>query len=160
MPFWAGMLTEDQHPHPELQNAIRQASWDLYFSDNPVCQLPEFVENPGLDLPAILGQQPLLILDQEIPTIPKSSNRKAGRALPITLDPSPHEAFKDALLRTRQAWITTIYSDGSEKKRLWNADRISHSSNIIGNLRSRPEFRAGAWQQSGIASVHVSIEKP
>ena len=33
MPFWAGMLTEDQHPHHELQQAIRQASWDLYFRD-------------------------------------------------------------------------------------------------------------------------------
>ena len=34
MPFWAGMLTEEQHPHPELERAIRQASWDLYFRDN------------------------------------------------------------------------------------------------------------------------------
>ena len=31
MPFWAGMLTEDQHQHPELERAIRQAAWDLYF---------------------------------------------------------------------------------------------------------------------------------
>ena len=38
MPFWAGMLTEQQHPHPELERAIRQASWDLYFRDNPVCR--------------------------------------------------------------------------------------------------------------------------
>lgn len=71
MPFWAGMLTEDQHPHPELQSVIRQASWDLYFSDNPVCQLPEFVENPGLDLNMILGEQPLLILAQETTAMPK-----------------------------------------------------------------------------------------
>ena len=62
MPFWAGMLTEDQHPHPELQQAVRQASWNLYFCDEPVCAPPDFVEDQGLDLNTILGDQPLLIL--------------------------------------------------------------------------------------------------
>ena len=37
MPYWAGMLTEEQHPHRELQQAICQASWDLFFSGTPVC---------------------------------------------------------------------------------------------------------------------------
>ena len=50
MPFWAGMLTEDQHPHPRLQEAVMQASWDLFFLDNPVCTPPDFVRDPGLDL--------------------------------------------------------------------------------------------------------------
>ncbi len=77
MPFWAGMLTEDQHPHPELQKAIRQASWDLYFSDDPVCQIPEFVENPGLDLGSMLGQQPLLILAQEATAKPTRQRQDA-----------------------------------------------------------------------------------
>ena len=62
MPFWAGMLTEDQHRHPELERAVRQAAWDLYFRENPVCDPPEFVEDPGVDLYSILGEQPLLIL--------------------------------------------------------------------------------------------------
>ena len=65
MPFWAGMLTEAQHPYPELQQAIQQASWDLYFSDNPVCPPPDFVADPGMDLAAILNGQPLLILAQD-----------------------------------------------------------------------------------------------
>ena len=162
MPFWAGMLTEDQHPHPELQNVIRQASWDLYFSDNPVCQPPNFVENPGMDLDPILRGQPLLILARETPANPKPTRRTTGQdaILPITLEPSSPESFKDALLSTKQAWIVEKYLDGSEKVRLWNAERISRSSNIIGNLRSRPEFRAGTWQRNGIVSVLVSIEKP
>lgn len=62
MPFWAGMLTENQHQHPELQQAIQQASWELYFRENPVCPPPDFVENPGMDLEAILEGQPLLVL--------------------------------------------------------------------------------------------------
>jgi len=162
MPFWAGMLTEDQHPHPELQNAIQQASWDLYFSDNPVCQLPEFVENPGMDLDTIVRGQPLLILARETPANPRRTRRTTGQdaVLTITLEPSSPEAFKDELLRTKQAWIVETYLDGSEKVRLWNAERISRSSNIIGNLRSRPEFRVGTWQRNGLVSVLVSIEKP
>ena len=65
MPFWAGMLTERQHPHEELELAIRQASWDLYFRSNQVCRTPDFVEDPGFDLPALLAGQPVLILHKE-----------------------------------------------------------------------------------------------
>ncbi len=54
MPFWAGMLTEEQHQHPELERAIRQASWDLYFRHNAVCEPPESVEDPKLDLSSLL----------------------------------------------------------------------------------------------------------
>ena len=65
MPFWAGMLTERQHPHEELERAIQQASWDLYFRNNPVCELPDFVEDPGIDLSTLLAGQPLLILQRD-----------------------------------------------------------------------------------------------
>ena len=62
MPFWSGMLTEEQQRHEELERAIRQASWDLYFRTNPVCDPPDFVNDPGLDLETLLDGQPLLIL--------------------------------------------------------------------------------------------------
>ena len=186
MPFWAEMLTEEQHPHPALQNAIRQASWELYFRDNPVCQTPDFVVNPGMDLENILRGQPLLILtrgtfvnsrppvhaaerhavlpiilDPSPPEVFKDAlmrTKQARAVLPIILDPSPPKVFKDALMRTKQARIVVTYQDGSEEVRPWSADRISPSSNIIGNLRSRPEFRAGAWQRNGIVRVRVSVE--
>ena len=146
MPFWAGMLTEDQHPHPELRDAIKQASWDLYFRDDPVCPPPDFVANPGLDLQTILGGQPLLILTRDATADVTPSGRASTHdaVLPISLDPSPAQVFKEALLRTKQAWIVIAYEDGREEVRLWDADRISSSSNIIGNLRSRSTFRAGA----------------
>ena len=35
MPFWAGMLTEGQHPHEELELAVRQASWDPLLQNRP-----------------------------------------------------------------------------------------------------------------------------
>ena len=72
MPFWAGMLTEKQHPHQELRQAVRQASWDLFFRDGYVSNRPDFVEDPGLDLGSVLAGQPLLILtgDTKDPTAP------------------------------------------------------------------------------------------
>ena len=68
MPFWAGMLTEDQHPHEELQTAFKQASWDLYFRNNPVCQPPSGVEDPGRELSDFVGNLPLLILCKSLST--------------------------------------------------------------------------------------------
>ncbi len=83
-----------------------------------------------------------------------------GATLPITLAPSPEADFKDALMRTKRAWIITTYQDGREDVSLWKADKISASSSIIPNLRSRPRFRQGAWQENGIASVRVCIDHP
>ncbi|WP_148281355.1 hypothetical protein [Corallococcus macrosporus] len=62
MPFWVGMLTEEQHPHPLLERAIRQASFDLFFREQPVCDPPAFVGDQGLDLVEFLGDQPILLL--------------------------------------------------------------------------------------------------
>jgi hypothetical protein len=163
MPFWAGMLTEEQHPNNALQLAVKQASWDLFFSGNPVCQPPEFVSDPGLDLASILGENPLLIMpwESERPTPRTSAHRDTeGPKLPITLEPRNAEDFKTALLRTQEAWIEVSYQDGRKEVNRWNAARMQSTSNVQGNLRSRPEFRNGAWQENGIVSVRVTIEHP
>ena len=161
MPFWAGMLTEEQHPHPRLQKAIRQASWDLFFFGTPVCDPPDFVINPGLDLDVILDGNPLLILSREShSTVPQSAREnQQGTTLPITLEPPNSEYFLAALLRTKKAWIEVSYKDGWKEVRPWNATQMKSTSNVLGNLRSRPEFRNRAWQQYGIASLRVSIEQ-
>ena len=65
MPFWAGMLTERQHPHPELERAIRQVSWELYFRDNLECEPPNGVKDQKLDLNYLLDNQPILVLGKE-----------------------------------------------------------------------------------------------
>ena len=162
MPFWAGMLTEDQHPHPELQTAIRQASWDLYFSGNPVCEIPDFVNDPGMDIDSILEGNPMLIFSRESPrTTTRSTRRRLqGGVLPITLEPPGSDDFLSALLRTKEAWIEIFYRDGSREVRHWKATQMKPTSNVIRNLRSRPEFRNDAWQKYGIASVRAGIEHP
>ena len=80
--------------------------------------------------------------------------------LPIILDPVNSREFLQALLRTREAWLEVSYDDGRKEVRRWDASRMSASSNVIGNLRSRPEFRAGRWQERGIVQVRASIEPP
>ena len=164
MPFWAGMLTEDQHPHPELQAAIRQASWDLYFSANPEGKVPDFVSNAGINLAALLDGNPMKVLrrDTAHETTQQSlrSPRVRGAALSITLDPPNSEDFLHALLRTKKAWIQVNYQDGRTEVQPWNAGNMSPNSNIIGNLRSRPEFRSNAWRKNGIASLRVTIHEP
>ena len=88
------------------------------------------------------------------------SREEQGPTLPITLDPQDSADFLDALLRTKEAWLEVSYRDGRKEVRRWDASLMSTSSNVIGNLTSRPEFRNGTWQQNGIASVRVSVEHP
>jgi hypothetical protein len=79
--------------------------------------------------------------------------------LPIELNPNDESEFKRKLLSRRRAYITTIYANGQKEKKPWNANSFSESSDVIGNLRSRPEFRKGEWQKRGIIKVFVSIEE-
>ena len=167
MPFWAGMLTEDQHPLRELQTAIRQASWDLYFSDNPVCEAPDFVSDPGIDLASLIKGNPLMVLSRESKSAPPETTRQLqhrtrgrGPTLPIALEPPSSEDFREALLRTKKAWIEVSYQDGRKEVQPWNAGNMRPTSNVVGNLRSRPELRSGAWQKNGIVSVRATIEEP
>lgn len=77
----------------------------------------------------------------------------------ITLDPPQSAEFKRQLLIHRRAEIVTYYSDGRIEHRPWDASKFSESSNVMGNLRSRPEFRQGAWQTANIVKVHACVTK-
>ena len=101
MPFWAGMLTERQHPHPELETAIRQAAWDLYFHDAPVCTPPDFVTNPGIDLNVLLRGQPILILGKERPA-------PTGAQLSGTSGDDIDTCIREIRRTTRQSWSNLL----------------------------------------------------
>ncbi len=79
-----------------------------------------------------------------------------ARTLPIEFEPDL-EGFRAALLGIRRAEIVIHYADGDVGLRDWKAPRISSDSNIIGNLRSRKEFRQGAWQRAGIERITVRV---
>lgn len=80
--------------------------------------------------------------------------------LPIELNPSSEPEFKRRLLLTKTAYITTFYTNGTSQQKVWNAQRFKETSGVLGNLRSRPEFRNGEWQKRKIEKVLVSIDKP
>ncbi|MBG6077989.1 hypothetical protein [Polaromonas sp. CG_9.11] len=79
--------------------------------------------------------------------------------LPITLDPIDPSVFKEKLMKRKAAKITIFYEDGRTVTRSWIAKRFAATSNIFGNLRSRPEFRQGKWQAHGIIKIHVNFDQ-
>jgi hypothetical protein len=79
------------------------------------------------------------------------------KCLPITLEPSDQGCFKKNLLGSRKAEIETHYQDGRVERKLRNVTKFNDTSNVIGNLRSRPDFRNGNWQSKGILRVHVKV---
>jgi len=82
---------------------------------------------------------------------------QTGDVLPILLDPPRPEEFKAKLLDRREAIIEVHYVNGNIDRRSWNAHLFSETSNVVGNLRSRPEFRKGRWQECGIKRLIVRV---
>ena len=91
------------------------------------------------------------------PAAPEEPSEVPEGILPISLEPAQSAEFKRRLLVSRSAQITTYYNDGRVEHRPWDASKLSETSNVMGNLRSRPEFRRGEWQRSGIVKVHVRV---
>ncbi len=107
-----------------------------------------------------VNTQPAQSQDSNVPSAKRSPRVGPTSTLPITLEPQNSKDFLAALLRTKEAWIQVSYNDGRKEIRRWDARRMSLSSNVIGNLRSKPEFRSGKWQNKGIVSVVASIKHP
>ncbi|MEE3725200.1 hypothetical protein V2H21_07470 [Riemerella anatipestifer] len=77
--------------------------------------------------------------------------------LEIQLYPNDTDEFKELLLIHKSALIKIYYSNGTIEVKEWKANRFSENSDVIGNLRSRIEFRQGNWQKLGILKVEVEI---
>lgn len=87
------------------------------------------------------------------PTLPDRNNS----TLKIELEPTDPEEFKQQLLKHKTAKLIIDYSDGRTEERQWNAQDFSETSNLLGNIRSRKEFRQGEWQRRGISRLKVKI---
>lgn len=77
--------------------------------------------------------------------------------LPIELIPSDNEVFLETLLKTKKAKISTFYKNGIQENKIWNASRMTAQSNVLGNLRSRIEYRNGNWQKANIVKIVVEV---
>ena len=122
----------------------------------------ELIESVLKELKIEIKGKHLEITQTELPKSqfrePKNIDYSNG-ILPIGLNPSSESEFKRRLLLTKTAYITTFYKNGTSKQKVWNANRFRETSGVLGNLRSRPEFRNGEWQKLGIEKVLVSIDK-
>jgi hypothetical protein len=63
--------------------------------------------------------------------------------------------FRKNLLKVHQANHTIIYSDGREKKYVWNANNVSNTSSIINNIRSGP---LRDWKDKGIIKAIFEVK--
>lgn len=86
-----------------------------------------------------------------------STPKKKSSTLPIETIPSEKKEFAKQFTKTGYAVIRTIYHDGRQKEQGWYQRDFNAGSNVIGNLRSRPQFRQGKWQALGIKEVLVYI---
>lgn len=95
----------------------------------------------------------------ETTAAPQAQSLSRGGMLPIELIPINEQQFKAMLLVSKRANITTFYNTGKTETKLWRADRFNEQSGVMNNLRSRPEFRQGSWQNAGIQKVVVEVIK-
>lgn len=97
--------------------------------------------------------------DKKIKESPISESSSYGASLPIELIPNDSENFLQILLKTKEAEIITYYQNGTKDSKKWNASNMTAKSNVIHNLRSRPEFRNPNWQKANIVKVVVEVNK-
>jgi hypothetical protein len=88
----------------------------------------------------------------------KTYTAEIDSVLPIELIPNNNEVFLKTLLKTKRATITTFFKNGTKESKIWKAVRMTANSDVIRNLRSRPEFRNGNWQKANIVKVVVEVK--
>ena len=117
----------------------------LFISDNNVTE-SIIIENI---IESIDGNN-LLIEDEK-------DNKFPRMTLDIELIPNDPLEFKELLLKYKSAYMSIFYNDGTKEVKEWNASNMGEKSDIIRNLRSRPDFRQGNWQKLNIKRVEVEI---
>lgn len=72
----------------------------------------------------------------------------------ITFNPSEVEAFKASLLKKRVAEVCMYRTDGSKSYSLWNASKLSETSNIKANIWSG---LLRNWEDKKISSLALTV---
>ncbi len=93
------------------------------------------------------------------PITRENVDSNAKELLGIQFFPSDIMEFKELLIESKSAYISIFYNNGEKEIKEWNASNITEKSNLIGNLRSRQEFRQGNWQVLNIQRIEVSINE-
>lgn len=91
----------------------------------------------------------------------KYNNFSSGKSekLPIEFVPEDKVKFKELLLQKKTAIEEFYYTDGTVQEKIWSAESFTETSNLNGNVRSRPYARKGKWKELGIAKVVYKINE-
>lgn len=95
-------------------------------------------------------------------SVPAAVPRRVRRdgTLPIECEGGSPQLFLERFLAAGVAYIEEHYVDGRVKVRKWLVERLTANSNLVGNIRSRPEYRQGTWQSAGLAKLVMHLEHP
>lgn len=132
-----------------VEQCLKYRAWELYKwhpKDQPAPKKPENYPSNWREPvpPPIASSEPVCA-------------RTTRDSLPIQLIPSESDAFRNAFISRGLAEMAIHYQDGRIENQVWPCQRFGPKSNVMGNLRSRAQFRSGIWQQLGIRNVVVKI---
>ena len=82
---------------------------------------------------------------------------KASEKLPIEIIPNTVEEFKQKFIETGRATLCFHYDDGRIEEKIWENKNFTENSDLMGNLRSRPEARKGKWKTEHIVKLVCKI---
>lgn len=143
----------DHDPH--VVNCLKYRSWELYEWKPEGEQAPEKPEGYPTNWQEPVAPQArrrIRIRDDQCAAV---THRQ--EVLPIELLPANVDEFRTAFIARGIATIEVRYHNRPAETRLWERQHLAENSNVISNLRSRPEFRQGTWQDLGISSVLVRV---
>jgi hypothetical protein len=70
------------------------------------------------------------------------------------LPENDEKIFKERLLKEKRAYVHLLLTNGITEIKEWNANKLTESSNIVGNLRSGP---LRDWKKRGIVKAMISF---
>lgn len=97
--------------------------------------------------------------DNEVDKTSSTGGNKVNYdGLLLHLEPADEQEFKRRLIQSKQAEIKITYSDGREPTvQIWEAEKFTDNSSVIGNIRSRKEFRPANRKAKNIIRVDVKV---
>lgn len=143
--------------YDEIEKCLQYRSWELYKWHPQEKKQPKkprsYPENWRSPIPPHRKHGSTTSLT-DLSAKPSPAREKK---LPITLEPPKEDEFRKAFMQQGEAKIHITHSDGRIETKIWKKMKLNKHSKILGNLRSRPEFRNGEWQKNGIKKVKVVV---
>ena len=142
----------DHNDH--IKACLKYRAWELYDWKPEGSEKPQRPKNYPSNW---RSPAPLSIFTPDRVNSRSNQATRSQTALPIFFQPESSDEFKAALIKQRKALID-IYANGTVKTIPWCIKRFDKNSNLIGNLRSRKDFRNPHWKNLGISKVVLRID--